>query len=108
MNKCRFDNKMHQKTKRLTKIFATQSVIRNKFIEAYTNRIDHENDVNKTIKRPFTSISFNKNSSLKINVINKLCKRLQKLINLWKNGNDNYNQELKIIIDKLRQHEIIV
>lgn len=96
------------------KIADTQKVIKNKFVKAYTNRVDHENDVNETMKpltcshRTTTSKPNNKNSLLKINDTNELCNRLQKLINSQISRNVNYSQEIEMIISKLHELGIIV
>lgn len=98
----------------LAKISDTQKVIKNKFIKAYSNRVDHENDVNETMKpltcsQRTTTKQTNKNSLLKIDDINKLCIRLQKNFNSQKTcRNCNYRQEIEIIIDKLYEFGIIV
>lgn len=116
INKCRtFQGNMSHEPDSLAKISATQTVIKNKFVKAYTNRIEHENDVNETMKpltcsrqRRSTSKKTNKNSLLNINDINELCNRLQKLINSQISRNVNYSQEIKMIISKLRELGIIV
>lgn len=111
--------KMCQGEDDISKLTATQNVIRNKFEKAYVNRLEHEHDVNQAMKpltSPTTSLlslvtpqnSSFKTSSLEINNINDLCKRLQKLINSPINTNDNRNQEITCIIGKLRELEIIV
>lgn len=48
----------------LAKISDTQKIIKNKFIKAYSNRVDHENDVNESLK-PLSSI--NRTSTKKLN-----------------------------------------
>lgn len=96
----------------LAKITDTQKVIRKKFVKAYANRIDHEKDVNQTMK-PLTGThtAINKNRKkklLKVNNINELCNELQMFINSQISGNTNYSQEIKMIISKLRELNIIV
>lgn len=102
---------MHHELSSLAKIFATQKVIKKKFEKAYSNRLDHENDVNQAMKpltcSRSTTKQINKNSLLKINDANELCNRLQKLINSQISNNDNYSQEINMIISKLRELKII-
>lgn len=82
----------------------TQKIIKNKFIKAYSSRIDHENDVNETIK----PMSHNNRTSTKrveqFIVGNKLCNRLQKLLDSQTKRNDH---EIEMIIVKLRELDII-
>lgn len=101
----------------LAKISDTQKVIKNKFIKAYSNRVDHENDVNETMKplicrrrttTTTTTEQTNKNDLFKSNDINELCIRLQKLVNSQICRNCNYSQEIKIIINKLHELGIIM
>lgn len=107
-----FQYNMGQEQNSLAKISATQKVIKNKFVKAYTNRVDHGNDVNETM-RPLTcsrrssTNRTKKNSLLEIN-INELCNRLQKLINSQISRKVNYRQEIKMIISRLRELGIIV
>lgn len=105
---------MGRKVCGLAKLTATQKVIKNKFIEAYTSRVEHENDVNELIK-PFSHISHtiskqrNKNSLLKNNDLNLLCNRLQTLINSQQiSTNADNKHEMKMIISKLRELDVIV
>lgn len=103
---------MSSELSNIEKISGTQKVIRKKFVKAYANRTDHENEVNRSIK-PLTCIRTtvkkpNKNSLLKVNSINELCNRLQKHINSQISTNDNYSQEISTIISKLRELKIIV
>lgn len=103
---------MVRKVHGLAKLTATQKVIKNKFVEAQTRRVEHENDVNKTIK-PLTRISrtiskpTSKNSLLENIDINKLCNRLQTHINSQISTNADNKREMKMIISKLRELGVI-
>lgn len=103
---------MSNESNRIAKISATQNVIRKKFVKTYSNRIDHENNVNQSIKpltcSRSTSKKCNKNSLLKVNNINMLCNRLQKHINSQISTNVNYRQEIRAIISTLRELGIVV
>lgn len=97
------------------KIAAAQKVIKNKFFNAYTNRVSHEKNVNETIKpmsrrnRTTTTATTTKETS-KFFDCNALCIRLQKLIESQAKGSGkkNYSREIELIISKLREMEIIV
>lgn len=105
---------MPHKSNSIAKVSDTQNVIRKKFVKAYSNRIDYENDVNQSIKpltcsqSTTTTKKHKKNSLLKVNNINKLCIRLQKHINSQISTNVNYSQEIRMIISKLRELGIVV
>lgn len=99
---------MARKVSGLAKLTATQKVIKNKFIEAYKSRVEHENDVNKSMK-PHSHISRTISKQTSKNSINQLCNRLQTLINSHTSTNaDNNKHEMKMIISKLSELGVIV
>lgn len=105
-----------QRHDNISKINETQRVIRNKFKTAYANRIDHEHNVNQAMQPLSDSLSATttasnhslKYSSLVTNDVNDLCNRLQHLLESQTKRNVNHEQEIKTIIYKLRDLEIIV
>lgn len=110
---------MEHERESTSKIAATQNIIKNKFKQAYSDRLAHEENVIRALKPladqlsasskiPTMNHAFEANL-LRTNDINKLCMRLKKLIKSSVNNSDyNCNEELKSIIIKLREHEIIV
>lgn len=108
----------------LSKLTATQNVIRNKFKKAYTNRLEREHDVNRAMK-PLTSSStttsltnesgFKKkdefsNHSIESRAIdsNELCNSLRKLLTSQIVDNVNHTHEINSIIEQLRELKIII
>lgn len=91
----------------LAKISDAQKIIKNKFIKAYSIRVDHENDVNEALK-PLSSINRTSTKKTKqIAISNKLCVRLQKLLDSQTSRNADYRHVIEMIIAKLRELEII-
>lgn len=113
------------------KLAATQNVIRNKFKKAYTNRLEKEDEVNNAIEPPkataavaavtnFDSLNIatpivspslahlrQKNQSDP----NALCDRLKILLAICQASIDSDGedvQQIKNLIDELREQEIII
>lgn len=106
---------MEHERDNISKLAATQNIIRNKFKKTYSDRLVHEHNVIRALK-PLTTTSSKvttkkyalKTSSLgKVN-IDDLCARLKTLIKSSLKCSDNCNEEIKSILDKLREHGIIV
>lgn len=108
MEKCKaFQNNMPQERSSSAKMIAVQKIIKKKFIKAYTNRINHENIVNGAMKPLSHKNRSTSKQTSKIIDSNKLCNQLQKLIDSQMDRNENYSQEIEMIINKLRELEII-
>lgn len=92
-----------------SKISIAQNVIRNKFEKACMNRIEHERDVNQSLK-PIIADSLltttSANNEMQ-NDPNKLCVQLRLLINSSIATNADHTHEITTIIAKLRDLEII-
>lgn len=105
----------------ISKLAATQNIIRNKFKKTYSERLVHERNVIRAMKPltatvaplstsskvPGSKHAFKINSLRAIN-INDLCTRMKKLVNSTNKNSDACNEDIKTIITKLREHEIIV
>lgn len=103
-----------------SKLSATQNVIRDKFEKAYTNRLEHEHDVNQVFKPLATppSTPSSMNHAIKTGSVgtkeemqydpNELCERLRLLASSQIAGDVNHAQETNSIIVKLRELKIIV
>lgn len=116
-----------------SKLTTTQNVIRNKFEQAYTNRLEHEHNVNRVMnsltsdskckEHDFPSQHLSKSSTRKnlqqlqlttesypihSNDPNDLCTSLRKLLSSQIADNVNRTHEINSIIDQLREHEIII
>lgn len=98
---------MARKVSGLAKLTAIQKVIKNKFIEAYISRVEHENEVNKSIK-PHSRISCTISKQTSKNSINQLCNRLHSLMKSHINTNADNKNEMKMIISKLCELGVIV
>lgn len=112
----------------ISKFIATRGIIRNKFKKAYANRRNHEHSVIEAMKPmtqstaarlskkktspPLSTIAIKpicKTSPLQTSSgANDLCIQLQKLLNSPIKNDVNCSQEIKTIITKLRELEIIV
>lgn len=102
----------------VSKFNTTQNVIRNKFEKAYTNRLEHEHDVNQAMKSltatpstPTTNYAI-ETRSIEIKEEtqydpNELCLRLKLLLNSKFADNVHHTHEISSIITKLRKAEII-
>lgn len=124
INMLQFLKKMNQKT-------TTQNVIRNKFQKAYANRLEHEQDVEQSMKShtvsplptpasPITTTSVTTtipatttSSDAKTNNEmqfdpNQLCDKLRVLMNSPVADSLHQKREISFIIKKLRELEIIV
>lgn len=104
----------------VTKLTATQNVIRNKFEETYKNRLEHEHDVNRAMKSlPASSSTSTMNYAIETRSIgineemqydydpNELCLRLKFLLNSKFTDNEHNTHEISSIITKLREAKII-
>lgn len=117
-----------------SKLTATQNIIRNKFEKAYTNRVDHEHDVNRTMNYLTSSTitddleAKNKKNSLRdlskttgndtpqLRLLNKkkhrdpnvLCDNLRMLLTPLFAGDTNSMQLINDILNELRDLNIIV
>lgn len=85
----------------ISKLTATQNVIKNKFKKTYSDRLVHEENVFRALK-PHTP------NLLRSNDINYLCTRLKKLIKSSLNGSEKCNEEIKSILSKLRDNKITI
>lgn len=90
------------------KISAAQKVIKSKFLKAYTNRVNHEKCVNDTMKPLYCRRHTTSKETVNKIDSNKLCNRLQKLIESQSSRKINFKREIEIIIGKLRELEIII
>lgn len=103
------------------KISDTRNVIMNKFKKACSIRLEHERDVNQSMK-PLTALptsssktmidaieieSSEKNNEMHDNP-NELCLKLKVLMQSWFAGNVEHTHEISSIIAKLRELEIIM
>lgn len=91
----------------ISKLTATQNIIRNKCKKTYSDRLLNEHNVIRAMK-PLTISHAFKTISLETIKINDLCTRLGKLIKSTVKRSDSCNEEIQFIINKLREHEIIV
>lgn len=109
------------------KMITVQKIIKNKFKEAYANRIEHENNqvmqpipmvssndaISQTIakqSRPMTTTTNKVHDSkncMSFNNVNELCNRLRILLSITANEPKD-NEEMNRIIIKLRELEILV
>lgn len=105
----------------VSKLTATQNIIRKKFENAYKIRVEHENNVNQAIKpvTPSTILLTNDseveiddfpNQSFESRVIhpNELCNNLRKLLASQIVDNVNRTHEINSIIEQLRELKIII
>lgn len=115
----------------ITKLAATQNVIKNKFSKAYANRLEHENNLNQAMQplfielvndttplsitkqsRPMTSTKVvdNKNCNREagFNNPNELCDRLRILLSAVIVGDVKHVEEMNAIIMKLHELEILL
>lgn len=131
-----------------TKLTATRNIIRNKFKQAYTNRVEHEHDVSRVLKplttSPLSTMTANlesenkhlsktttndtpqlrllnrshsnhlinsnsiKKNKEKYNDPNALCAKLRTLLSSLYVGDMNCTHSINVILDELRDLEIIV
>lgn len=97
------------------KLIATRNVIKNKFHKAYADRIEHENKLKQTIRPTTTSTktSADKNNKeidnniISFNNPNEMCERLRKLISTSCEDDVKQVEEMKAIIKKLHEQEIL-
>lgn len=95
----------------VSEIFKTQCIIRNKFTEAYTNRLESERNVNQTlqplVKKTVKHVDSanEENSSVDLN---DLCKRLRLLISTQIASKVDHTEEINTIITKLHDLEILL
>lgn len=109
------------------KMIATQNVIKSKFSKAKANRIEQENNLKQTM-RPLLAVSSthsrptttstktadNKNRKdinnihFSFNNPNELCERLRIHLSTMSENDVKQEEEMKAIINKLRELEILV
>lgn len=118
-----------------SKLTATRNIIRDKFEKAYTNRVEHEHDVNRVMNRltesTITYDSESKNNDFSLRDLSKttptndtpqlclsnkekhrdpnaLCENLRMLLTSLLAGDTNSMQLINAILDELRDLNIIV
>lgn len=89
------------------KIADTRNVIMNKFKMTHMNRLEHEHELNQTMKH-VNEARTNQIDERMQNDPNKLCIRLKLLIKSKNAGNMQHAHEINSIMAKLRELEIIV
>lgn len=92
-----------------SKFTAAQNVIKKKFEEALMNRLEHERNVNHTIKQTSNSTAIDAPGINECNP-NELCIKLKSLIDASNRSEDKkiHNTEINSIIAKLYDLNILV
>lgn len=101
-----------------SKVFNTQSIIRNKYKKARMDRLELENETART-KNPIIAnsiaiasaskqINFSIPIQLKQSNVNELCMRLRLLLSSSFANSDNHTQEMNSILNELHVLDIIV
>lgn len=94
----------------MLKLTATQNVIRNKFRKIHANRLDHEQNVEQTLKPLEETTASTDNQSrliIKLNSDpNAICDELRRLLLL--SSHTNEKQSIDSILKELRDLDIIV
>lgn len=114
-----------------SKAYKTRSVIKNKYAKARMDRLEHEQEVARTIKpiidnsntvASASHLSYNSTAEQSIfsvpsqmnqsktvrKNVNELCARLRLLLSTTFASNDNHTPEIKMILNELHTHNIIV